>query len=141
MSESICVLKFDPNIFVSKYRKERIPEYICIKKLTQMNIRIYSYPKIDTNEYPNKYLDRKYSNIRIYSSHSGPYTLSYLGQAGSPSGRCTCGSPFVLIQVPCSHSPGIVLHSSMSLPSGPSPGSWQSGKIVIYAQDSRILRS
>ena len=47
-----------PNIFVSK-------------KLTRTNIRIYSYPKNDTKEYPNKYSDQKYSNIRIYSSHSG----------------------------------------------------------------------
>ena len=53
-----------PNIFVSK-------------KLTRTNIRIYSYPKNDTNEYPNKYLDQKYSNIRIHSSHSGvqPYMI------------------------------------------------------------------
>ena len=46
-----------PNIFVSK-------------KLTRTNIRIYSYPKNDMNEYPNKYSDQKYLNIRIYSSHS-----------------------------------------------------------------------
>ena len=46
-----------PNIFVSK-------------KLTRTNIRLYSYPKNDTNEYPNKHSDQKYSNIRIYSSHS-----------------------------------------------------------------------
>jgi len=26
------------------------------------------------NEYPNKYSDQKYSNIRIYSSHSGSKT-------------------------------------------------------------------
>ena len=41
-----------------------------------MNIGIYLYPKNDTNEYPNKYLDQKYSNIWIYSSHSG---LSWYG--------------------------------------------------------------
>ena len=36
------------------------------KKLTQTNIQINLYPKNDTNEYPNKYLDQKYSNIRIF---------------------------------------------------------------------------
>ena len=50
---------------------EQIFEYIRIKILLRTNIRIYSYPKNDTNEYPNKYSDQKYSNIRIYSSHSG----------------------------------------------------------------------
>ena len=42
-------------------------------------IQIFEYSNIrhtltecdfDTNEYPNKYSYRKYSNIRIYSSHS-----------------------------------------------------------------------
>ena len=47
-----------PNIFVSR-------------KITLTNIRIYSYEFFDTNDYPNKYSDQKYSNIRIYSSHSG----------------------------------------------------------------------
>ena len=37
-----------------------------------MNLRIYSYKKIDKNEYPNKYSCRKYLNIQIYSSHSAP---------------------------------------------------------------------
>ena len=32
---------------------------------------IYIYPKNDANEYPNKYLDQKYLNIRLYSSLSG----------------------------------------------------------------------
>ena len=64
---------------------ERISEYIRIKKMTRMNIRIYSHEffwheriseyirikKIYTNECPNKYSYRKYLNIRIYSSHSG----------------------------------------------------------------------
>ena len=41
--------------------------------MTRTNIRIYLYPKNDTNEYPNQYSDQKnikYSNIRIYSSYS-----------------------------------------------------------------------
>ena len=42
-----------PNIFVSRKWYERISEYIRIKK-------------IDTNECPNKYSYRKYSNIRIF---------------------------------------------------------------------------
>ena len=42
-----------------------------VKKMTRTNIRIYSYQNFDTNEYPNKYSDQKYSYIRIYSSHSG----------------------------------------------------------------------
>jgi len=74
-----------PNIFVSRkwheriseyirmifFLTEQISEYIRINILIRTNIRIYSYPKNDTNEYPNKYSDQKYSNIRIYSSHSG----------------------------------------------------------------------
>ena len=43
-----------PNIFVSKSCYERISEYIHIQK-------------VDTNEYPNKYSDKKYLNIRICS--------------------------------------------------------------------------
>ena len=39
--------------------------------LTRTNVRIYSYQNFDTNKYPNKYLDRTYLNIRIYSSLSG----------------------------------------------------------------------
>ena len=50
---------------------ERISKYIRMKILIRMNIRIYLYQNFDTNEYLNKYLDRKYSNVRIYSSHSG----------------------------------------------------------------------
>ena len=38
--------------------------------LTRMNDRIYSYQHFDRNEYLNKYLDQKYLNIQIYSSHS-----------------------------------------------------------------------
>ena len=51
------------NIFVSK-------------KLTLMNIRIYSYQKNDTNEYQNKYSDKRYSNIQIYSPHSAVHHSS-----------------------------------------------------------------
>ena len=60
-----------PNIFVSRKWHERISECVRMKFLTQTNIRIYSYQNFDTNEYLNKYLDRKYSNILIYLSHSG----------------------------------------------------------------------
>ena len=45
---------------------EQIFEYIRIKILLRTNIRIYSYPKNDTNEYTNKYSDQKYSNSRIF---------------------------------------------------------------------------
>ena len=41
-------------------------EYIRMKILLRTNIRIYSYPKNDTNEYPNIYSDQKYSNTRIF---------------------------------------------------------------------------
>ena len=58
------------NIFVSKY-----PNISVSKNLTQKNIRIYSYQKNDTNEYPIKYLDHKYLNIQIYSSHFAPHPL------------------------------------------------------------------
>ena len=34
--------------------------------MTWTNIRIYSYPKNDTNKYPNKYSDQKYLNIWIF---------------------------------------------------------------------------
>ena len=58
-----------PNIFVSN-------------KLIRTNIRIYSYPKNEMNEYPNKYSDQKYSNIRIYSSHSASHKPGQFQTAG-----------------------------------------------------------
>ena len=67
------------NIFISKSCYEGISEYICIQK-------------VDTNEYPNIFVSKKwyeriseyifgskifeYSNIRIYSSHSGAELFS-----------------------------------------------------------------
>ena len=57
------------------FARNKYPNIFLSKKLTRMNIRIYLYPKNDTNEYRNKYSDQKYSNIRIYSSHS---VLNYI---------------------------------------------------------------
>ena len=57
----VCVLKIYTNeylnIFESKSCYEQISEYIRIQKKIRTN---------DTNEYPNKYSDQKYSNIRIF---------------------------------------------------------------------------
>ena len=71
-----------PNIFVSK-------------KLTRTNIRIYLYPKNDTNEYPNKYSDQKYSNIRIYSSHSGSGWLPRGSACAQGGRRVACSGWFL----------------------------------------------
>ena len=50
----------------SKNGFEQIFDYIRVKILLRTNIRIYLYPKNDTNEYPNQYSDEKYSNIQIF---------------------------------------------------------------------------
>ena len=71
MSIQIYWLNFNKNEYIRIiFWYEWMSEYIRIKKLTRTNIRIYSYQKIDTNECPNIYSYQKYSNIRIYSSHS-----------------------------------------------------------------------
>ena len=57
--------------FVWILTRPKIRIYLYQFFLTRTNIRIYLYQNFDTNEYPNKYSDRKYSNVRIYSSHSG----------------------------------------------------------------------
>ena len=41
------------------FRYERIFEYIYIQKTIRMNIRICSYQKDDTNEYPNIFVSKK----------------------------------------------------------------------------------
>ena len=41
------------------FRYERIFEYIYIQKMIRTNIRIYSYQKDDTNEYPNIFVSKK----------------------------------------------------------------------------------
>ena len=41
------------------FRYERIFKYIYIQKTIRMNIRIYSYQKNDTNEYPNIFAQEK----------------------------------------------------------------------------------
>ena len=64
----------------------------------QMNIRIYSYQenntkKIDMNECPNKYLYRKYLNIRIfeYIRHTLPQSLKhYLINSNNVIGITRC---------------------------------------------------
>ena len=67
MSIQIYWLNFNKNEYIRIiFWYEWMSEYIRIKKLTRTNIRIYSYPKKGTNEYPNKYSDQKYSNIRIF---------------------------------------------------------------------------
>ena len=43
-----------------KKRYERISEYIRIKKMIRTNIRIYSYQKNNTNEYPNIFASKKW---------------------------------------------------------------------------------
>ena len=70
-----------------KKRYERISEYIRIKKMIRTNIRIYSYQKNNTNEYPNIFASKKwyeydtneysyrkifeYIRISEYSPHPG----------------------------------------------------------------------
>ena len=54
------------NIFVSKSCYERISEYIRIQKVDTNEYRNIFVSKNDANEYPNKYSDQKYSNIRIF---------------------------------------------------------------------------
>ena len=70
MSKYICV-KFLTQMNIRIYSHqifwhERISEYIRINVFVRMNIRIYLFQKSDTNECPNKYLCQNYSNIRIY---------------------------------------------------------------------------
>ena len=49
------------------FRYERIFEYIYIQKTIRTNIRIYSYQKNDTNEYPNIFVSKKqYERISEY---------------------------------------------------------------------------
>ena len=49
------------------FRYERIFKYIYIQKMIRMNIRIYSYQKNDTNEYPNIFVSKKqYERISEY---------------------------------------------------------------------------
>ena len=43
-----------------KFRYEWIFEYIYIQKTIRTNIRIYSYQKNDTNEYPNIFVSKKW---------------------------------------------------------------------------------
>ena len=86
--------KFDSNECPNKYSYWKLCEYSNILEYSssfytlthsRTNVRIYSYKQIwreriseyiclskfDTRECSNKYLWPKYSNIRIYSSHSG----------------------------------------------------------------------
>ena len=58
-SEAECDIRMD-------FDTNEYPNIFVLILLTRTNIQIYSYPKNDTNEYPNKYSDQKYSNIRIF---------------------------------------------------------------------------
>ena len=63
-----------------KFCHKWIYEYICIKKTTQMNVWKYSYRKIDTNEYPNKYLYCKlYKCLSIFKYSISFCTLTHSG--------------------------------------------------------------
>ena len=44
----------------TNFQHKRIFEYIYIKKTIRTNIRIYSYQKNDTNEYPNIFVSKKW---------------------------------------------------------------------------------
>ena len=50
------------NIFVSRKLYKRIFEYIHMKFLTQINIRIYLYQQIYTNKYPKMFIQIFYTN-------------------------------------------------------------------------------
>ena len=61
------VMDMDQGVANINFRYERIFEYIYIQKTIRTNIRIYSYQKNDTNEYPNIFVSKKqYERISEY---------------------------------------------------------------------------
>ena len=58
-SKTECDIRMD-------FDMNEYPKIFIWKFLTQTNIRIYSHQNFDTNEYPNRYSNQKYLNIRIY---------------------------------------------------------------------------
>ena len=77
------------NIWIYSYQNLATNEYPNIfvsKKLTRTNIWIYSYSKNYTNEYPNKSSDQKYLNIQIikYICHTLPNNGAILFLSSPP---------------------------------------------------------